>query len=170
VAAELDALTTWAGDIGNAYLEAYAKEKVYFVTGPEFGELEGHTLVMAEALYGLRSSGARFRDHFVDTIRAMGFFPCKVDPNVWIKNCKTHYKYICVYVDDLAVMMKDPQAFFDELSGPKWCYKLKGVGPIEYYLGTTFQRDPDGVLTMSAKSYIKRFLLNYEVMTNGEKP
>ena len=25
------------GDIGNAYLESYTQEKVYFITGPEFG-------------------------------------------------------------------------------------------------------------------------------------
>jgi len=117
LAAELNALQVWAGDIGNAYLEAYTKEKVYFVAGPEFGDLEGHSLIVVKALYGLRSSGAHFHDRFVDTIREMNFFPCKADPDVWIKNCGTHYEYVCVYVDDLAVMMKDPKAFFDELGG-----------------------------------------------------
>ena len=38
----------WATDIGNAYLESYTKEKVYIVTGPEFGEREGHTLMYPE--------------------------------------------------------------------------------------------------------------------------
>ena len=37
---ELNGLETWATDIGNAYLEAETKEKVCFVAGPEFGELE----------------------------------------------------------------------------------------------------------------------------------
>ncbi len=41
------------GDIGNAYLELYTKEKVYFIAGPEFGELEGHIVVIVKALYGL---------------------------------------------------------------------------------------------------------------------
>ena len=41
----------WGVDIGNAYLEAKAKENLYVVTGPEFKELEGHILVIYKALY-----------------------------------------------------------------------------------------------------------------------
>jgi hypothetical protein len=151
LAAEINNLKTWAGDIGNAYLEAYTREKVYFVAGPEFGQLEGHTLIIVKALYGLRTSGARFHDRLVDTIRAMNFFPCKADQDVWLRDCGTHYEYICVYVDDLAVMMKDPKGFFEELQSEKWGYKLKGVGPLEYHLGANFVRDPDGTLAMSAR-------------------
>jgi Reverse transcriptase (RNA-dependent DNA polymerase) len=54
---ELNKLELWGTDIGNAYIEATTKERVYIVGGSEFGELEGHTLVIHKALYGLRSSG-----------------------------------------------------------------------------------------------------------------
>jgi hypothetical protein len=57
--AELNGLDTWATDIGNAYLEALTLEYVFIVAGPEFGEREGHTLVIYKALYGLRTSGLR---------------------------------------------------------------------------------------------------------------
>jgi Reverse transcriptase (RNA-dependent DNA polymerase) len=57
--AELNDLQLWATDTGNAYLEAYTTEKVYIKAGPEFGEREGHILVISKALYGLHSSGAR---------------------------------------------------------------------------------------------------------------
>mgnify|MGYP000190688541 CR=1 FL=1 len=43
--AELNGLEAWATDVGNAHLEAETSEKVFVVAGPEFGELEGHTLV-----------------------------------------------------------------------------------------------------------------------------
>ena len=56
--AELNDMELWSTDIGNAYLESYPKEKVVFIAGPEFGELQGHLLVIVKALYGLRSSGA----------------------------------------------------------------------------------------------------------------
>ena len=65
---ELNSLSPMAGDIGNAYLEAYTKEKVYFIPGPELGDLEGHTLIIVKALYGLRTSGARFHDRLIDTL------------------------------------------------------------------------------------------------------
>jgi hypothetical protein len=48
-----------ATDIGNAYLEAFTSEMVYIIARPEFGELEGHNLVISKALCGLCSSGAR---------------------------------------------------------------------------------------------------------------
>lgn len=47
---ELNDLKVWATDIGNAYLESETKEKVCIVAGPEFGEVEGHTLVIVKAI------------------------------------------------------------------------------------------------------------------------
>ena len=38
--AELNALEILAGDIGNTYLEALTNEKIYYIAGSEFGELE----------------------------------------------------------------------------------------------------------------------------------
>jgi Reverse transcriptase (RNA-dependent DNA polymerase) len=55
--AELNHLELWGSDVGNAYLEALTKEKVYIIGAPEFGDLAGHTLLIFKALYGLRSSG-----------------------------------------------------------------------------------------------------------------
>jgi hypothetical protein len=75
------------------------------------------------------------------------------------------WEYICIYVDDLAVCLADPQAFLDVLTGPKCNCKLKGVGPIKYHLGGDFERDKDGTLSWGSKTYVKRMLKNY-----GEPP
>ena len=55
--AELNGLDTCATDIGNTYLEAHTKEKVCFIEGSEFGDIQGHLLIIDKALYGLRTSG-----------------------------------------------------------------------------------------------------------------
>jgi len=39
-------LDLWATDVGNAYLKALTKEKIYIVAGPEFCELEGRILII----------------------------------------------------------------------------------------------------------------------------
>ena len=44
-----------------------------------------------------------------------------------------YYEYIAGYVDDLAICMKDPKAFFEILK-EKHKFKLKGVGPISYHV------------------------------------
>jgi hypothetical protein len=36
-------------------------ERNYIIAGPEFGQLEGHYLIIVKALYGLRTSGDNFR-------------------------------------------------------------------------------------------------------------
>ena len=61
-----------AGDVGNAYLEAYTTEKVYFIAGPAFGDKEGHTIIIVKALYRLKSSRARFHYLWADTMHTLG--------------------------------------------------------------------------------------------------
>ena len=79
---EINGLKTMVGDIGNAYLEAFTKEKVYFIAGKEFGPLEGHILKIVKALFGLQTSGARFHEKLADTLRNMGFTPSLADPDL----------------------------------------------------------------------------------------
>jgi hypothetical protein len=58
---ELNGLNLWASDIGNTYLEAKTSEIFCIIAGPEFGDLEGHMLIIYKGLYGLCSSGDNFR-------------------------------------------------------------------------------------------------------------
>jgi len=59
---ELNGLKAWSTDIGNAYLETHTKEKLCIIAGPEFGDYEGHVLIMLKALCGLHSSGLRWSE------------------------------------------------------------------------------------------------------------
>ena len=166
--AELNGLHTWATDIGNAYLEAVTSEKVCIIAGPEFGDRQGHVLIIYKALYGLRSSGARWHDRFSDCLRAEGFVPCKAEPDIWLRSCNGVYEYVGVYVDDLAIAMADPQSLVD-IFEQKHQFKLKGTGPISFHLGCDFFRDEDNVLCMQPKKYIEKMMMGYETMF-GEKP
>jgi hypothetical protein len=166
--AELNNLQTWATDIGNAYLEAETSEKLYIVAGPEFGDLEGHTLVIFKALYGLRTSGLRWHDRLSDVLTELGFQPCKAEPDIWLRRNGDIYEYVAVYVDDLAIAMKDPKSLTDVLRD-KHKFKLKGTGPIEFHLGCDFFREDNGTLCMAPRKYIDKMLQNYERMF-GEKP
>ena len=102
--AELNGMETWATDIGNAYLEAETKEKVYIVAGPEFGERQGHVLIIHKALCGLRTSGLRWHEKLSVCLREMGFEPCKAEPDIWMRRKGDLCEYVGVYVDDLAIV------------------------------------------------------------------
>jgi hypothetical protein len=45
----------------------------------------------------------------------MGFFPCKAEPDIWMRRVDDHYEYIATYVDNLAISSKDPKAITDTL-------------------------------------------------------
>ena len=163
---ELNNLQLWQGDIGNAYLESYTQEKVYFIAGPEFGPLQGHTMKIIKALYGLCSSGLRFHERLSTVLQDFGFTRSYADPDVWMREGKHSYEYIVVYVDDLIVAMMDPKLFFDQLQAPPVNFKLKGVAPANYHLGGDLFRDDDGTLCFGSQTYSKRLVANFESLFN----
>ena len=125
---------------------------------------------MIKALYGTRSGGARWHDRLFDILQELKFKPSKADPDVWMRPEPggTCYEYIAVYVDDLAIAAKDSQAFCHELK-KRYNVKFKGVGPLEYHLGCTYQKDPDGTLAADPRRYVNKILESYERMFK-EKP
>ena len=113
--AELNGLQLWGADVGNAYLEAKTKEKVYIVAGPEFGELEGQILIIYKSTCGLSSSGARWHEVLSDKLRRMGFTPTKADSDLWIRDKGDPYKYIASYVDDLLKWTRDENSILEDI-------------------------------------------------------
>ena len=57
----------------------------------------------------------------------------------------------------LQLLQKDPQAFCHELK-KKYNIKLKGVGPLEYHLGCTYKKDPDGTLVADPRRYVNKIV------------
>ena len=60
----LNNLELMGTDISNPYLEAYTGDPLVFRVGPEFGELEGHTMVVVKAHYGIPGSGKQWAERF----------------------------------------------------------------------------------------------------------
>jgi Reverse transcriptase (RNA-dependent DNA polymerase) len=161
--AELNNLELWATVIGNAYLESFTSEKVYIVKAPEFREHEGHILIISKALYGLQSSGALWHDRFSDCISELDFFPCKPEPDIWIRRNGDLYDYVAVYVDDLAIAMKIPKEFDDILENVHQ-FKTKGTGPVSFHLGMEFLHEDDKTFSLSSTKYIEKLVKKYKLM------
>jgi Reverse transcriptase (RNA-dependent DNA polymerase) len=85
-------------------------------------------------LYGIRSSGARWHDSFAHCISELGFFACKAKPDIWMRKLDDMYKYVAVYVDDLAIAMKNPKEFVNILE-KNHKFKTKGIDTIPFHLG-----------------------------------
>ena len=160
----------WATNIGNAYLKALMAEHIYNVAGPEFGELEGHMLILYIKCSMVYVPASRLRWHlrFSDCLRGMGFSPSKAEPDIWMQHVDDHYEYIAVYVNDLAIASKDPKAIIDMLTNVHG-FKLKGTGPIEYHVGMTFCCNEDRALSISPRKYIDKMVVTFQQLF-GTKP
>jgi hypothetical protein len=130
-------------------------EQNYIIAGPEFGQLEGHYLVIIKALYGLCTSGPRWHERFTDCLCNEGFSPCKAEPDIWMRLNGNLYEYVATYVDDLCLRTLDPKSFTDTLQ-KKYNFKLKGTGPIYFHLGQSFSWNDDGEMEISAKCYVDK--------------
>jgi hypothetical protein len=108
--AALNDIDLLAKDIGNAYLNAPTKEKVFTICGLEFGQqYQGRIAVIVKALYGLKSSGVAWHNMLSSTLHDLGFKSSLADADVWMRpnvklNGEHYYDYIFVYVDDLLVL------------------------------------------------------------------
>jgi len=141
--ASLNSLEVSACDIGNAFLNAQCREKLWTVAGPEFGSDKGSIMIIAKALYGLKSSGAAWRSTLAATMERLGYRPTQADPDVWIKRAwkqdgSPYYKLMLIYVDDVLHMAEDPKEDMAKLGHE---YRLKdGVSPPGRYLGGNIER------------------------------
>ncbi len=162
VIAKAQGLEVLAGDVGNAYLNAETKEKVYTICGPEFGpELEGRIAIITKSLYGLKSSGACWHAHFAKTLYSLGFTPTRFDSNVWIQRRKdgSGYDYISTYVDDFLITVKDPWLYMRRLQE---IYMIKDPKTPDVYLGATYIGGPSGDWGITAREYIKEAIRQTE--------
>ena len=165
----LNGLQVMACDIQNTYMTANCHEKIWTYAGPEFGSERGQPMIIRKALYGLKSSGAAFRAHLVETLHDIGFKPMKADPDVWthpavILDGSKYYEYIMCYVDDILSVSLDAKSILQSLQGQ---FKLKGdkIEPPDMYLGAqlgTMQVKGNDGWFMSTEKYIKSAIQNVE--------
>ena len=87
--ATMNNLNVLAGDVGNAYLNAKPRGKCHVILNDEwiFGPgAVGKTALIIRALYGMKRSGAAWRDAISSTLHYnMGFTQCLADNDLWFK-------------------------------------------------------------------------------------
>ena len=135
--AALNDLDLSACDIGNAYLNAPCREKIWTLAGPEFEEDDGEVMIIIRALYGLKSSGAAWRAMFAEYLTELGYVPTKADPDVWIKpetkpDGTEYYAMILVYFDDCLHVHHNCKTLMDRLN-QIYCLKEEPCEPDRYF-------------------------------------
>ena len=160
--AALNELDILGCDVSNAYLEAPCREKFWLEAGPEFGEDEGTVMIIRRALYGLKSSGAAWRQMISEILIELNYENTLADPDVWRRpmskpNGFKYYEFALVYVDDILIISHSPQGTMHVL-GTRFDLKDTVKTP-DRYLGANLRKWtlPDGRVcwSMSGKDYLK---------------
>lgn len=137
IVADAQNLDVLVGDIGNAFIQAKTKEKIYTRCGSEFGDRAGCIAIIMRALYGLTTSAERFRTLLADFLRTLGFKPSRFDRDVWMRLREKNdgYDFICTHVDDFKIVARTPSFWIDRISA---AFLVKSHGPRNYYLGNDY--------------------------------
>ena len=168
--AALNDLDVFAADVGNAYLNAPCREKIWFVGGREFGSDEGAVMIISKALYGLKSSAAAWRAMVSQSLADLGYKSSMADPDVWLRpqvkpDGFKYYEYVLVYVDDILHMSHDTN---DTMHALSQLYRLKeeSLGPPTRYLGANVRKmqlaDGSECWSLSGRDYVKNAVKNLE--------
>ena len=86
--------------------------------GKEFGPNSSRPSLIVKALYGMNSSGTRFRDHLAILLRDLGFKICLEDPDICTrKGTKpdgfNYWEYCLSYIDDVFAVLYTPRTVMD---------------------------------------------------------
>jgi hypothetical protein len=170
--AALNGLEVLSSDIQNAYLTAPTKEKIWTTCGPEFGgEDSGKRAIVVRALYGLRSSGAAFRNHLAKLMTDLDFASCRADPDVWMRRATKpdgshYYEYVLFYVDDALAVSLDPKSILLKID-KYFPMKPDSIAVPDIYLGATLSkaRLPNGTeaWAMSSSKYVNEAIKNVKL-------
>ena len=92
------------------------------------------------ALYGLKSSGADFRNHLYDCMEHLGFKSCLGDDVVWRRpaiksNGDDYWEYTLLYTDDYLIISEFGENILRKELKPYFKLKEESIGYPTIYFG-----------------------------------
>ena len=154
-------------DVDNAYLNTVLKETIYMWQPqgfPDTNASRGKVLQLVKGLYGLKQSARLWNQRFATAIRAMGFLPTQADSCVFIRHKKDGLAIIGLYVDDILIATKDPEAMKAIKSGIQEAFKCTEAGPVNRILGIQSHRDWEAnTVILEQSQYAEKVLRDYDM-------
>ena len=75
-----------AADAFNTWKVASSREKIWTLSGSEFGNDTGKSVIIVKVLFELKSAGASFQAHLAHCLQVLGHESFKADPDRWWKS------------------------------------------------------------------------------------
>ena len=94
-------------DVGNAYLNALAKKKIYMRLPLDYTDGKPVIVRMIHSIYGLKDAGLLWYLFLEKALAKFGAYRSRYDPCIFYKDKNGKRIIIAVYVDDLAIFSSD---------------------------------------------------------------
>ena len=123
----------------SAYPRSKLHAKVYMLPPEALKILKGLVLLLLSSLYGLKQLGREWYIEAAIGLKTLGFSPCFSEPSVFIStDCNI---IIGLYVDDMLILGRDPQAIQKVINGIASLWEIKDLGEVSLILGIRVRRD-----------------------------
>lgn len=121
---------------------------------PSFTDRFTKVYKLLKNLYGLKDAGRTWNDHLKQGLLKRGWRQSPIDTCLYIKPGLM----LILYVDDACILSPDKSKIASEIASLQRDYDLTDEGPLQDYLGTRFDRNSDGSVTLTQPRMIERVL------------
>ncbi|XP_019164275.1 PREDICTED: uncharacterized protein LOC109160431 [Ipomoea nil] len=133
-------------DINNDFLHGDLKEEVYMVLPPGFKcDKPNQVCKLLRSLYGLKQASRQWNAKLTGALLHYGFHQSTADPSLFTKTTNTSFTALLVYVDDVLVAGNDSGQIRELKHLVDDAFKIKDLGPLNYFLGIEALRTPTGI-------------------------
>lgn len=139
-------------DVHNAFLHGDLDEEVYIKFPPGFRTSDATQVCrLHKSLYGLKQAPRCWFAKLSESLKEYGFIQDVSDYSLFTFVQGDIRLHVLIYVDDLIISGSSPEAiqvFKDYLS---FCFHMKDLGHLKYFLGIEVARSPTGIYLCQCK-------------------
>lgn len=156
-------------DVETAFPYADLDEDVFMSPPAGIDVPQGCCLKILKSLYGLKQAPRNWHSMLKDSIKAMGYKQCVLDPCLFVlKGTDTNLHMILVYVDDIIVLSSDSRHIEEVINAFKTQYAMQDMGDLKHYLGLTIERH-NGQIKLHQSAYAKDVVARFNHLLSEKK-
>ena len=156
-------------DINNAFLHGDLHEEVYMTIPQGYPKPTSPNSVcrLKKSLYGLKQANRQWFNKLTTFLLTYGFTQSYADTSLFTLTKDGSFTALLVYVDDI-ILAGNTQSVINNIKQQlDNTFNIKDLGPLHYYLGIEFLRNPTG-MAISQRKYALELLQAGNVL--NDKP
>ena len=132
---------------------------------PNFSDTFGKVYKLLKNLYGFKDAGKTWHDYLKKGLEDEGWKPSNIDNCLFTKDGII----LVLYIDDAVLTSPSKQLIMKEIKSLQESYVLTDKGELKDYLGTCFNRRPDGSIKFTQPRMIEQVLDIIGLNSHGSK-